>query len=111
MFLRPTVSRPAYRRRLADIIIGATVERSKELVARVKHTRRRWARQEGKPVPLVVGDLGIDLLCRRMPVAIQALRRKLELDPAYPRYILTELGVGYLLETRTHSEVGAQATS
>jgi DNA-binding response OmpR family regulator len=111
-------------------------------------------------VPLVIGELEIDLLCRRISsrgqdvhlpmrlyevlrvlaeaagkvltheeilravwgarhtnrlhylrVAIQALRRKLEPDPAHPRYILTELGVGYRLETRTHSKVGAQATS
>jgi two-component system, OmpR family, KDP operon response regulator KdpE len=118
----------------------------KELVARVKHTLRRKARQEGKPVPLVIGELEIDLLCRRISsrgqdvhlsvrlyevlkvvaegagkvltheeilravwggrhanrlqylrVAIQELRRRLEPDPARPRYILTETGVGYRL--------------
>lgn len=132
----------------------------KELVARVKHALRRKARQEGKTVPLVIGDLEIDLLCRRISscgrdvhlpvrlyevlkvlaegagkvltheeilravwggrhanrlhylrVAIQALRRKLEPDPAHPRYILTEIGVGYRLEIRTRSKVEAQAIS
>jgi two-component system KDP operon response regulator KdpE len=33
-------------------------------------------------------------------LAIRELRRKLEPDPAKPRYILTEVGVGYRLEIR-----------
>jgi DNA-binding response OmpR family regulator len=32
-----------------------------------------------------------------LQVNINRLRRKLEADPAHPRYILTEAGVGYLL--------------
>jgi two-component system, OmpR family, KDP operon response regulator KdpE len=33
-------------------------------------------------------------------VAIRKLRRQLEADPAHPRYILTEPGIGYRLEVR-----------
>ena len=33
-------------------------------------------------------------------VAIGELRRKLEADPAHPRHILTEIGVGYRLAVR-----------
>jgi two-component system, OmpR family, KDP operon response regulator KdpE len=33
-------------------------------------------------------------------VAIRKLRRQLEADPAHPRYILTEPGIGYRLELR-----------
>ena len=36
--------------------------------------------------------------------AIRQLRRLLEADPAHPRYILTEMGVGYRLEIRQHDE-------
>jgi DNA-binding response OmpR family regulator len=32
-----------------------------------------------------------------LQVNINRLRRKLETDPAHPRYLLTESGVGYLL--------------
>jgi two-component system, OmpR family, KDP operon response regulator KdpE len=38
-------------------------------------------------------------------VAIQALRRKLEADPAHPRYISTEPRVGYRLETPTRADI------
>jgi two-component system, OmpR family, KDP operon response regulator KdpE len=38
----------------------------KELLARIKNTLRRRAREEGKPCPLVIGDLKIDLLGRRI---------------------------------------------
>jgi two-component system, OmpR family, KDP operon response regulator KdpE len=38
----------------------------KELAARTNHTLRRRARQEGKPAQLVIGDLEIDLSCRRI---------------------------------------------
>jgi DNA-binding response OmpR family regulator len=34
-----------------------------------------------------------------LQVKINRLRRKLESDPAHPRYILTEPGVGYVLAT------------
>lgn len=37
-------------------------------------------------------------------VAIRDLRRKLEADPAHPRYILTEPRVGYRLETGAHPD-------
>ncbi len=37
-------------------------------------------------------------------VAIRDLRRKLEADPARPRYILTEPRVGYRLETESHPD-------
>jgi two-component system, OmpR family, KDP operon response regulator KdpE len=40
--------------------------RIKELLARIKNTLRRRAREEGKPGRLVIGDLEIDLLCRRI---------------------------------------------
>lgn len=32
-------------------------------------------------------------------VYVHALRRKIELDPAHPRYLLNEIGLGYLLRT------------
>ena len=35
-----------------------------------------------------------------LQVNINQLRHKLEPDPAYPRYLLTEPGVGYLLATQ-----------
>jgi two-component system, OmpR family, KDP operon response regulator KdpE len=127
----------------------------KELLARVENTLRRRVRQEGKPGPLVIGDLKIDPLSRRISscgrevhlpvklyevlrvlavgdgkvltheeipgavwgarrldrvhylrVAIQELRRKLEPDPAHPRYILTEMGVGYRLATQRRAVGG-----
>ncbi len=120
---------------------------TKELLARVKNALRRKAREEGKAARLMIGDLTIDLLHRRirlhgeevrlsakpyevlrvlaesagkvlghetilravwgercihrvpyLRVAIRELRRKLEVDPAHPRYILTEPRVGYRLE-------------
>jgi len=40
--------------------------RIKELLARIKNTLRRRAREEGKLSPLVIGDLEIDLLGRRI---------------------------------------------
>ena len=126
----------------------------KELLARVKNTLRRRAREVGKPAQIVIGDLEIDLLCHRirsrgqdvhlsgrlyevlkvlaegagkvltheeiigtvwgprrvdrlhyLRVAIQELRRKLEPDPDHPRYILTEIGVGYRLELQKSAGV------
>jgi DNA-binding response OmpR family regulator len=35
-----------------------------------------------------------------LQVNINRLRRKLEADPAHPRYILTKVGIGYLLATQ-----------
>jgi DNA-binding response OmpR family regulator len=35
-----------------------------------------------------------------LQVNINRLRHKLEVDPAHPRYLLTEAGVGYLLATQ-----------
>jgi len=35
-----------------------------------------------------------------LQVNINRLRHKLEPDPAHPRYLLTEPGVGYLLATQ-----------
>ena len=35
-----------------------------------------------------------------LQVNINRLRRKLEADPAHPRYILTKVGIGYLLSTQ-----------
>jgi two-component system KDP operon response regulator KdpE len=32
-------------------------------------------------------------------VFVRKLRRRIEADPAQPRYLLTELGVGYRLRT------------
>jgi Transcriptional regulatory protein, C terminal len=34
------------------------------------------------------------------------LRRKLEPDPAHPRYILTKVGIGYLLATQLEVQAG-----
>jgi two-component system KDP operon response regulator KdpE len=34
---------------------------------------------------------------RSLRVYVQSLRRKLELDPARPKHIMTEIGVGYRL--------------
>jgi two-component system, OmpR family, KDP operon response regulator KdpE len=121
----------------------------KELLARVRNALRRRAREQGKPLRVVGGDLEIDLLYRRVrlhghdvhlplksyevlrtlaenagkvlthqeilaavwgppPVGrieylrmtIQELRRRLEVDPAHPLYILTEPRVGYRLDAR-----------
>jgi DNA-binding response OmpR family regulator len=35
-----------------------------------------------------------------LQVNINRLRHKLESDPAHPRYLLTEAGIGYLLATQ-----------
>lgn len=35
-----------------------------------------------------------------LQVNVNRLRRKIEVDPAHPRYILTKTGVGYILSTR-----------
>jgi DNA-binding response OmpR family regulator len=37
-----------------------------------------------------------------LQVNISRLRRKLEPDPAHPRYILTKPGVGYMLASPAH---------
>ena len=42
-------------------------------------------------------------------VAIQELRRKLEPDPAHPRYILTEVGVGYRLKCKDVASLRSSA--
>jgi two-component system, OmpR family, KDP operon response regulator KdpE len=44
-------------------------------------------------------------------LAIRELRRKLEVDPAHPRYILTEIGVGYRLETQRLSKLAGKGDS
>jgi hypothetical protein len=72
--------------------------------------RRARSRIESRILRAVWGGRHANPL-HHFRVAIQALRRKLEPDPAHPPYMLTELGVGYRLETRMYSEVGAQATS
>jgi two-component system, OmpR family, KDP operon response regulator KdpE len=43
----------------------------------------------------------------RLRLAIRELRRKLEADPAHPRYILTETGVGYRLQVAQRAELAA----
>ena len=35
-----------------------------------------------------------------LQVNINRLRRKIETDPTHPRYILTKVGIGYLLATQ-----------
>jgi DNA-binding response OmpR family regulator len=39
-----------------------------------------------------------------LQVNINRLRRKLEQDPAHPRYILTKVGIGYLLATQPQGQ-------
>jgi DNA-binding response OmpR family regulator len=39
-----------------------------------------------------------------LQVNINRLRRKIEKDPAHPQYILTKMGVGYLLATPTETQ-------
>lgn len=122
---------------------------TKEILARANNALRRRAQERGAPSEILIDDLKIDLLHRRvhlhgqevhlarkpfrvlgvlaenvgrvvthqdmlaavwgahatvklecLRLAIRELRRKLEADPAHPRYILTEIGVGYRLEAR-----------
>jgi len=40
-----------------------------------------------------------------LQVNVNRLRRKLEADPTYPRYILTKVGIGYLLATQPGTQV------
>ena len=40
-----------------------------------------------------------------LQVNINRLRRKLEADPSHPRYILTKVGIGYLLGTQPDAQV------
>jgi hypothetical protein len=44
-------------------------------------------------------------------MAIRELRRKIELDPAHPLHIVTEIGVGYRLEVGTTIEDSLAAGS
>ena len=46
---------------------------------------------------------------RSLRVYVASLRRKLEVDPAQPQYILTEAGVGYRLVTEAVPAVAAEA--
>jgi DNA-binding response OmpR family regulator len=39
-----------------------------------------------------------------LQVNINRLRRKLEADPSRPHYILTKVGIGYLLSTQPSSQ-------
>jgi DNA-binding response OmpR family regulator len=43
-------------------------------------------------------------------VTMRRLRRKLELDPDNPRYLLTDRGVGYRLVSATRADAGARTT-
>jgi two-component system, OmpR family, KDP operon response regulator KdpE len=122
---------------------------TKEIVARANNALRRRVQERGAAPQILIDDLKIDLLHRRvhlggqevhlarkpfrvlgvlaenagrvvthqdmlvavwgahaavklecLRLAIRELRRKLEADPAHPRYILTEHGVGYRLEAQ-----------
>ncbi len=42
---------------------------------------------------------GAEVYDRSIDVQILRLRRKIEVDPAYPRFIRTERGAGYLFDT------------
>ena len=63
------------------------------------------ARAAGSQLELAVGDRGAGIPAADLAyvfdlrVNISNLRRKIEPDPARPRYILTEPGVGYRLQT------------
>jgi len=39
-----------------------------------------------------------------LQVNVNRLRRKLEVDPTHPRYILTKVGIGYLLATQSNAQ-------
>jgi two-component system, OmpR family, response regulator len=64
---------------------------------------RRLAATDGRQVPLSNGELldlsrlhNDEVFNRSVDVQIMRLRRKIEPDPAQPRYIRTERGAGYL---------------
>jgi len=83
---------------------------------------RRLQREDGRPVPLSNGEFSLlvvllgapqrilsrdqlldlsrlhndEVFNRSIDVQIMRLRRKIEIDPARPRYIRTERGVGYI---------------
>ncbi|MGI9058275.1 MAG: response regulator transcription factor [Ktedonobacteraceae bacterium] len=40
-----------------------------------------------------------------LQVNVNRLRRKLEVDPAHPRYILTKVGIGYLLASHSDAQM------
>jgi two-component system, OmpR family, KDP operon response regulator KdpE len=42
---------------------------------------------------------------RSLRVYVASLRRKLEVDPAQPKYIVTESGIGYRLVTEMFDDV------
>ena len=46
-----------------------------------------------------------------LQVNINRLRRKLEHDPAHPRYILTKVGIGYMLAAQPQVQVASPAPS
>ena len=39
-----------------------------------------------------------------LQVNVNRLRRKIEADPAYPRYILTKVGIGYIMVTQSNAK-------
>jgi two-component system KDP operon response regulator KdpE len=84
-----------------------------ELLARIRVGLRHVAKPDGGTDPVMsVGELQLDVERRRvlrngqlvhltpteyrlLHVYVGRLRRKLEPDPAHPRYLMTESGVGY----------------
>jgi DNA-binding response OmpR family regulator/class 3 adenylate cyclase len=61
-----------------------------------------------------VAGRGADSFDRSMDMLVARVRRKIEPDPKFPRFLLTVLGVGYKLMARTHPagapQLGAEAT-
>jgi two-component system, OmpR family, KDP operon response regulator KdpE len=84
------------------------------LPVRLYEVLRVLAEAAGKVVPhqeilcAVWGAHRSDRL-QHLRVAIQELRHRLEADPAHPRYILTEIGVGYRLKVERRSDPRGRA--
>jgi len=85
------------------------------LPARLYDVLRLLTEHAGKPLTktyilnAVWGSHRIDRV-QYLRIAIRQLRRKLEPDPARPRYILTDVSVGYRLEIRDKEQPERSAT-
>jgi len=90
-----TIDLPARAVRVGDHVVSLTPTEFSLLKVFAVHANRLLTHRQ--LVHEVWGGAHYEDTQHLLRVNISNLRRKLEADPAHPRYIITELGVGYRL--------------